>query len=102
KGSGKKGSKKKDTNVWLSRDEIGALALRTLEVTAKNAPGDILDTLGNGNRTGALSIAAFGRMFANANDRQTEAAIAVAPAITTHKLTIDIDYFTVVDDLSTG
>jgi CRISPR system Cascade subunit CasC len=41
----------------------------------------------------------FGRMFANAADRQTEAAVAVSPAVTTHRAVIETDYFTTVDDL---
>ena len=93
---------KKDTNVWLSADEVGLLAQRAVETQAGNLDGELLGNLGTGKKTASLGIAAFGRMFANANDRQTEAAIAVSPATTTHKLNIEVDYFTVVDDLPTG
>lgn len=99
------------TNVWLSGDELDTLARAALDtdlstwVTKKKAGGDELSVtgahpIGLEHKVGSLAIAAFGRMFANASDRQTEAALAVSPATTTHKVVIETDYFTVVDDLA--
>jgi CRISPR system Cascade subunit CasC len=95
------------TNVWLSGDEIDTIARAALDTDLstwiKTDKGAIKVTaehpLGVDHQVGSLAIAAFGRMFANASDRQTEAAIAVSPATTTHRVIIETDYFTVVDDL---
>lgn len=95
------------TNVWLSGDEIDTIARAALDTdlsTWIKIDKDAMKVtaehpLGVDHKVGSLAIAAFGRMFANANDRQTEAAIAVSPATTTHRVVIETDYFTVVDDL---
>lgn len=95
------------TNVWLSGDEIDTIARAALDTDLstwiKIDKGAMKVTaehpLGVDHKVGSLAIAAFGRMFANANDRQTEAAISVSPATTTHRVVIETDYFTVVDDL---
>lgn len=47
----------------------------------------------------ALDIAAFGRMFASAAAKSTQAAVAVSHAITTHPMELTIDYFTAVDEV---
>ena len=49
---------------------------------------------------GAVDIAAFGRMLADHVEYNTEAAIQVAHAITTHRVKIEDDFFTAVDDLN--
>lgn len=46
-----------------------------------------------------LDVALFGRMLANATDLNIEAAASFSHAITTHRVSSDIDYFTAVDDL---
>ncbi|NTW39270.1 MAG: type I-E CRISPR-associated protein Cas7/Cse4/CasC [Cellulomonadaceae bacterium] len=87
----------KDTNVWLSEDEIDLLAHAVLaETSAKDAAKQV----GDGGATASLAIAAFGRMFAASPHQQTVAAIAVSPATTTHAMIFETDYFTVVDDLN--
>ena len=86
-----------DTITWLSSEEIDSLAT---EIAAGGGPIEAKDVIAS--RTGSLSIAAFGRMFAAQNNLQTEAAIAVGPATTTHPITIEVDYFTTVDDLGEG
>ena len=48
---------------------------------------------------GAVDLAMFGRMLADAPDYNREAAVQVAHAITTHRAEIEDDYFTAVDDL---
>lgn len=50
----------------------------------------------------AADIALFGRMLANSPAYKTEAAAQVAHAITVHKVTVEDDFFTAVDDLNTG
>lgn len=47
----------------------------------------------------AADIAMFGRMLADNPDFKREAAVQVAHAITTHKVDIEDDYYTAVDDL---
>jgi CRISPR system Cascade subunit CasC len=91
----------KDTLVWLAEDEINRLAAK---VAARHADGDLtLDTADIAEVLStcseSLTIAAFGRMFANRADLQIEAAVQVAHAFTTHAQQVDLDYFTAVDDL---
>ena len=47
----------------------------------------------------AADIAMFGRMLADNADFNREAAVQVAHAFTTHKVSIEDDYYTAVDDL---
>lgn len=54
------------------------------------------------NQHSAADIALFGRMLA-ANPRfNTEAAAQVAHAVTVHKVAVEDDFFTAVDDLNSG
>lgn len=48
-----------------------------------------------------LDIALFGRMVAQAADLNVEAACSFAHAISTHKISNEVDFFTAIDDLST-
>lgn len=86
-----------DVAVWLGDDEINSLAKALL-----NPTGDIAGTEFILKPVGSLAIAAFGRMFAKAPTLQTEAAIAVGSAITTHAINLEVDYFTTKDDLTSG
>lgn len=49
----------------------------------------------------ALDIALFGRMVAKAPDMNVEAAVSFAHAISTHKVTNEVEFFTAVDDHKT-
>ena len=49
----------------------------------------------------AADLALFGRMLADNPSYNREAAAQVAHAITTHKVTVEDDYYTAVDDLKT-
>lgn len=49
----------------------------------------------------AADIAMFGRMFADHPDFNREAAVQVAHALTTHRVEIEDDFYTAVDDLNT-
>jgi len=51
------------------------------------------------NRTSAPGIALFGRMLAEKPDLNIDAAAQVAHAISTHRVNMDFDFFTAVDDL---
>ena len=53
-------------------------------------------------RHGAADIALFGRMLAANPSFNTEAAAQVAHAISVHKVAVEDDYFTAVDDLNRG
>jgi CRISPR system Cascade subunit CasC len=46
-----------------------------------------------------VDLALFGRMLADNPDLNVDAASQVAHAISTHKVTMDMDFFTAVDDL---
>jgi CRISPR system Cascade subunit CasC len=50
----------------------------------------------------AADIALFGRMLASNPAFNTEAAAQVAHAISVHKITVEDDFFTAVDDLNNG
>lgn len=50
----------------------------------------------------AVDIAMFGRMLAAKPVYNMEAAVQVAHAITIHKVSVEDDYFTAVDDLNNG
>jgi len=47
----------------------------------------------------ATDIAMFGRMLADSPEYNREASVQVAHAITTHKVTVEDDYYTAIDDL---
>ncbi len=86
----------KDTLVWLAEDEIEQAARKlALDVDKELTAEDIVTPA----RTKSLSIAAFGRMFAERPDLQNEAAIQRSHAFTTHATENEVDYFTTVDDL---
>ncbi len=88
---------KKDTLTWLAEHEVRRLVTTSLaKVRTGTDPGDFVNPDGH---TQALSIAAFGRMFAFRRDLQNEAAVQRSHAFTTHSANIEPDYFTAVDDL---
>ena len=51
------------------------------------------------NRTSAPDIALFGRMLADKPELNLDAASQVAHALSTHRVNMEIDFFTAVDDL---
>ncbi|MDO5052496.1 MAG: type I-E CRISPR-associated protein Cas7/Cse4/CasC [Pseudoclavibacter sp.] len=84
----------KDTIIWLSSEEYGALVDSLVE-----SQGERAEIPSAENRTtSSLAIAAFGRMMAAKQTNNVDAAVSVGPAVTTHPITIEIDYFTAVDD----
>lgn len=95
-----------DTLLFLSEAEAAAFAAyaqekdfdaaslkdKELVKVAKKAVNKTLD---------ALDIALFGRMVAKAADMNVEAAASFAHAISTHKVSNEVEFFTAVDDYKT-
>ena len=92
-------SDKKDTLVWLSAGERHTLVLRAIDKVLVGG-ADTLDGDAVAQSTDSLAIAAFGRMFAAAPSLTMEAAVSVGNATTTHEASIELDYFTAVDDIA--
>lgn len=98
----------KDDNDEIQLRQLAhfsAEELRRIEVLAdKFAAGgkvedkEIEDLLTDGK--GSIDIALFGRMLADDPANNIDAAVQVAHAITVHRVAIEDDYFTAVDDLN--
>jgi len=86
----------------FSPEELAAINALLDELAASGqAPGAEQLTLLRQRHT-AADIALFGRMLASSPKYNTEAAAQVAHAISVHKVTIEDDFFTAVDDLNNG
>ena len=97
-GGGSDDAEAGDTLVWLAESEINEAALKLAKKFDETIdPGTYVQA----KQTKSLSIAAFGRMFAQRPDLQNEAAIQRSHAFTTHESEVEVDYFTAVDDLRT-
>lgn len=95
-----------DTLLFISDTEAKAFAVHAKELgfdemklkekdlakIARKALNPALD---------ALDIALFGRMVAKAADMNVEAAASFAHAISTHKVSNEVEFFTALDDLQT-
>lgn len=93
-----------DTLLFISESEAKAFAVyaqeqafdadklkdKDLAKVAKKAINPAVD---------ALDIALFGRMVAKAADMNVEAAASFAHAISTHKVSNEVEFFTALDDL---
>ena len=102
-----------DTLVFLSKKEFGTLADAYVEikdelVEEKNKEDReknkkiIKKAIKNNIKKesmDALDIALFGRMIAMVTDMDVEAASMFSHAISTHKVSYEIDFFTALDDL---
>ncbi len=115
--AGKMDSKKPDKTsvlLYLSQGEIDAIAGQLLAdwpaamaaTTAdKKAAAPWMADLMKGfiretkDRTDAPDIALFGRMLADKPELNIDAACQVAHAISTHRVTMEMDYYTAVDGL---
>lgn len=65
-----------------------------------DVPDEIVKALTTIFKNGkAADLALFGRMFADEPDFNVDAAAQIAHAISTHKVSMDLDFFTAVDDL---
>ena len=93
KGSGADGAEA-GRSTWLSSEE--------LEIAAQSiAAGSDSEEFISEGQSGALAIAAFGRMFANQQNYNTEAALSVSPAVSTHATVIETDYFSTAEERPT-
>ena len=93
-----------DTLLFISDSEAAAfgayakeldfddskIKVKELEKVAKKALNPAID---------ALDIALFGRMVAKAAEMNVEAAASFAHAISTHKVSNEVEFFTALDDL---
>lgn len=79
---------KKDKDKDKGKDKKTLLSQLAAELVKETA-----------NRTSAPDIALFGRMLADDPKTNIDAACQVAHAISTHRITMEWDYFTAVDDL---
>lgn len=87
-------------SIWLSQEELDTASQYIVDALSSNEEeagpsGDFI----NQGKTGSMAITAFGRMFANAPQFNIEAALSVSPAVSTHAISIDTDYFSTGDDL---
>lgn len=88
--------------AFISPEERGA----ALDLAERIAAGENFDPRKQADhllrRTDrAADIAMFGRMLADNPDFSREAAVQVAHAFTTHRVAIEDDFYTAVDDLKT-
>jgi len=85
-----------------SQEEIKAISdlLESIRKTGRVPDDNELNLLRK--KIKAVDISLFGRMLASSPDFNVEAAAQVAHAITVHKVAVEDDYFTAVDDLNKG
>lgn len=84
--------------VHLGQDEISAM----LALADRLASGDDIeakDALILLKHPRAVDIAMFGRMLADNTGYNVEGAVEVSHAFTTHRVTVEDDFYTAVDDL---
>ena len=103
---------KTDTLLFLSPNEVALLAnvfeaagFNPDEVIkqkdAKKQAKELENIIGKtDHHIDALDIALFGRMVAQAATMNVEAAASFAHAISTHKVTNEVEFFTALDDIS--
>lgn len=95
-----------DTLLFISDSEARAFAeyARELEFDAGKIKDKELAKVARkaiNPAVDALDIALFGRMVAKAADMNVEAAASFAHAISTHRVSNEVEFFTALDDLQT-
>lgn len=111
------GSEKSDTLIFLSPKEVRLVAEKfrdadflpekvITQTDAKKQAKELGDLLGKGKKETAenldgIDIVLFGRMVAQAPSMDVEAAASFSHAISTHKVTNEVEFFTAIDDEST-
>jgi CRISPR system Cascade subunit CasC len=106
-GSGKESNKGETRQtMFLSDQEVSRLAVdlkslhdRDPSGFAKLSNDDLEKQLANGTLPRSVDIALFGRMTTSAAFEDVQAAMQVAHAISTSKVSRQYDYYTAVDDL---
>lgn len=98
--------------LYLSKGEIGEIVQKLIdqwseiESTLKSGKSPVLDAIVKEfvkalkDRTSAPDVALFGRMLAEKPELNIDASCQVAHAISTHRVSMDMDFYTAVDDLS--
>jgi CRISPR system Cascade subunit CasC len=110
KGIDKKNPERTDVLLFLSNEEVAQMGAGILErwddlvaddKSRAAAAGELVKGLikQQHDRTSAPDIALFGRMLANRPELGLEASCQVAHAISTHRVGMEMDYFTAVDDV---
>ena len=102
----KSGAHKTAVLLYIGQTEMENLVQALLEnwddlsndKTAKKVVRDLVKL--HKRQTSAPDIALFGRMLAEQPELKLEAACQVAHAISTHRVTMEMDFFTAVDDLN--
>ncbi len=103
-----KDKEKTEYLLFLGEEEIASVE-QIIEshwelLTSDNPDNKAMETIGkliidalNGGK--AADLALFGRMLADLPDKNREAACQVAHAISTHKVGVEFDFYTAMDDL---
>ncbi len=87
--------------AFVSPEErAAALALADRALAGEDISPKAADLLGHTDQ--AADLAMFGRMLAADPDYNREAAVQVAHAFTTHKVSVEDDFYTAVDDLKSS
>ena len=106
------GDKNNDTLLFLSPNEVAIIATAFKEkgfvpnavITQKDAKKQVPELtklIGPIEEAmNAVDIALFGRMVAKAADMNVEAAASFSHAISTHKVSNEVEFFTALDDLA--
>ena len=81
--------------VGQIKNNFDKLASKSKEINVKSIFSDCLE-----NKS-AVDIALFGRMIADVPDKTIDASCQFAHSISTHKISIEDDFFTALDDLNT-
>ncbi|AFU02695.1 hypothetical protein O3I_023700 [Nocardia brasiliensis ATCC 700358] len=85
-----------DRLVALVADRAAELAiLDNVRLAAAVAPLDVRAQLGSGH---PVDVALFGRMIAQVPQLNIDAAVQVAHALSTHRVEVEFDFFTALDD----
>ncbi len=87
--------------IFFAQSEVKDLAARIKAMGKKMKPKEIVEALKEDN-TGlpkSVDIALFGRFVTSDYFTNVDAACQVAHAISTHRVNVEIDYYTAVDDL---
>jgi len=101
-----KEDKKTAVLLYLSEAEIDSIVQALLDNWMDLSDDKAVDGLiknlvkEHQGRTSAPDIALFGRMLAEKPELGLEAACQVAHAISTHRVTMEMDFYTAVDDLN--
>ena len=99
----KKGKLKVKTLMFLSPAEVAALGKELAEAVVKDPKAKIEKAIAKACKSALLKdaadIAIFGRMVASDHSLTVEGAGMFSHALSTHKATNDLDFFSAVDDL---